>query len=272
MNRFIINFVVAASCALTLTACHNSMTYSPKATQAELEQERMEHERVARSAREQSASPITLNRQSIMQRVNDVGARTQQAAHQQCIEMFGQQHKCAFNIEVANKGGLNAYANGEKVVIFPEMVAFTHNDSELGLILAHEMAHNIMMHPQGQQQNTAIGGILGTLGDALAASQGINTGGALSQLGAQRALLRYSSKFEREADYVGLYILARAGYDVAAAPEFWRRMSVANPDGIYTSTTHPTNPERYVNLKKTIAEIQSKQANGQPLIPMMKKG
>src|SRR4029077_421545 len=45
-------------------------------------------------------------------------------------------------------------------------------------------------------------------------------------------LILYSGgtkRSEADADYLGLYLAARAGFDVSRAPEFWDRMGRANP-------------------------------------------
>jgi hypothetical protein len=44
-------------------------------------------------------------------------------------------------------------------------------------------------------------------------------------------------------------------------------MSAREPDGIYVSTTHPTNPERYVAMQKTVEEISHKKKAREPLLP-----
>ncbi|NBO18897.1 MAG: peptidase M48 Ste24p, partial [Proteobacteria bacterium] len=109
--------------------------------------------------------------------------------------------------------------------------------------------------------------LLGVAVDALAGSQGYGTNGEFTKMGASAGVLRYSAPFELEADYVGMYIMARAGFDITQAPGLWRRMSLENPQGIYNSTTHPTHAERFVALNKTINEITSKKKIGMELLP-----
>lgn len=115
-----------------------------------------------------------------------------------------------------------------------------------------------------------MGALLGTVVDSLAASQGINTGRLGSQLGAKGAQLRYSKSFEKEADYVGMYIMARAGYSTANAGDFWRKMAIVSPKGIYVGSTHPTSAQRYVALKQTHQEITDKRIRGAALRPAIR--
>lgn len=68
---------------------------------------------------------------------------------------------------------------------------------------------------------------------------------------------------EPEADYMGVYFAARAGYDVSAAPEVHRMFaeqsiySVARRHGL-----HPSSPARILALRKALAEIDAKKAAG----------
>jgi hypothetical protein len=73
---------------------------------------------------------------------------------------------------------------------------------------------------------------------------------------------------EEEADYVGLYAMARAGYEINAAPALWRRLAaVVMPEAITEASDHPIFPVRVVMLKKEIAEINAKVARGAALLP-----
>lgn len=160
---------------------------------------------------------------------------------------------------------LNAFADGQRIVIFRGMLRFA-NDQELALVIGHELAHNAMGHIEAQSRNSMIG----SLADIIAATRGVNTGGTLGQA----AALKYSKDFEAEADYVGLYVVARAGLPIADAPKFWRRMAAANPQGINPrshNTSHPATSERFIALAKTVQEIEAKKAAGQPLVPELKR-
>ena len=256
-----------------LAACQQASTVAPSYSKEELDRERQtQSDIVKQSSAGNAATKVSAgDRKALLAKLDRVAQQVVSPSVQLCKDMFAQSRKCNFDVALAEEGGLNAYADGEKVVMFPEMVAFTKNDAELALVLSHELAHNIMRHPDSTKQNVAVGGILGSLIDSVAAAQGINTGGALGQLGAQGAQLRYSKGFETEADYVGIYIMQRAGYDVSNVGEFWRRMSTQNPDGIYVGSTHPTNPDRYLTIQKTINEVQAKKNAGAPLIPEIKK-
>jgi membrane-associated protease RseP (regulator of RpoE activity) len=177
---------------------------------------------------------------------------------------------CRYPVHIVDKDQINAFADGEQIVITTGMLRFAHNDTELGLVIAHELAHNVMGHIDKRKGNAAGGAAVGLVFDVLAALAGVNTGGAFSRLGAQAGAGSFSKSFEAEADYVGLYLMARAGMDYRAAPDFWRRMSTINPKSISHASTHPVTPARFLLLKKTIAEIKEKQAKNLALEPNRK--
>ena len=78
--------------------------------------------------------------------------------------------------------------------------------------------------------------------------------------------------FEREADYVGMYILARAGLPLDMVPGFWSQFAQINPTPISYASTHPTTAERFVRLQQTIEEIERKRAAGEELMPELRVG
>lgn len=254
------------SASLALMSCKGATTATPKASKAELAAEQAEQTKLANDAaikRGEEKVPAT---DAMRARFKKVAERISPAGQALCKDIG--KKNCAFGFKLEESGELNAYADGNYIVVSTAMIDFTSGrDDELAEVIAHEYAHNIMGHVSSQTQNAAVGGILGAIADQVASSQGFNTGGAIGKLSQGYAVQRYSVSFEQEADYVGLYIMERAGYDIKKSPDLWRRMSQADSRGITMRTSHPTNPERYIALNKTIAEIEAKKAAKQPLVP-----
>jgi predicted Zn-dependent protease len=121
-----------------------------------------------------------------------------------------------------------------------------------------------MHHHSKQKQNTILGAIL----DIAAATQGIDTQGVFSGIGS----MSYSQGFENEADYVGIYVLALAGYDVSNVHQIWRKMTIQTGAGTKASffSSHPSNPERYIRMQRAIEEVKEKQRAGKKLEPNFK--
>lgn len=173
---------------------------------------------------------------------------------------------CKYNILLVPEDRINAFSDGKNIIFTNGLVRFCENNDELAFVVAHEIAHNVMGHISKKKGNVAIGTVFDVL---LAVTLGVNTGGAFGKMGGAA----YSKGFEYEADYAGLYIAARAGYDISSAPNFFRRMAAEHPKSMEKSfaASHPSSPERFVAMEKTVQEIKEKQKLGKPLIPDSKE-
>jgi Zn-dependent protease with chaperone function len=164
---------------------------------------------------------------------------------------------CEFPTLLVRSPEINAAADGRVLAITSGLFDLTRSDDELALILGHELAHNVLGHLK-KAATAKPSGILDaflrtTIGTAVAAA----------------TTPPFSVASEKEADYAGLYFMARAGYDITAAEAFWRRL---NETARATSVvkTHPSGPERLKGLQLTIAEIRAKQKANKPLEPDLK--
>lgn len=255
---------------LTLCACTTPVTNRPDMTTDEIHAEQ-ELQRIA--AISNPFPPIVepvRPTQAMKNRLQRIATRIAPQAGKLCYTLRGDPRtggNCSFNLEIHGERGVNAYADGEAVVITAPMMVFANNDTHLAFVLAHEMAHNVMEHQKGMGANVLLGSLLGTAADIAISTQGADTHGAFGNIGGGMALRSYSPSFEQEADYIALYILARSGWRIEEAPKFWRAMAQYEPRGIYARGSHPTTAERFVGMTKTIAEIRAKQRARQPLIP-----
>jgi len=168
---------------------------------------------------------------------------------------------CDYGLGIVGSDAVNAMADGDNVILTKGMMRFAETDQELSLVVAHELAHNTMKHVDAKRSNATGGLIL----DVLAAAAGVNTQGMFQNIGASA----YSQDFEAEADYVGMYIMARAGLPLHGAADFWRRMAAEHPAGIASNhaASHPASAERFLALQHTVQEIEAKEARHQPLLP-----
>ena len=156
------------------------------------------------------------------------------------------------------------------------MMRLAETDEELATVVGHEIAHNVMGHVESKRTGAIIGGLLGALVDSAAASQGGNMGGFYTDMGMRLGANAYSVDKEQEADYVGLYLMERGGFDSSNVANFWRRMGAENPGAIERSgmpflDTHPAPPERFLALQSIHQEIMNKRAAGEPLLPNMRE-
>jgi hypothetical protein len=177
---------------------------------------------------------------------------------------------CAYPVVTEDSDEINAHADGRVLHVNRGLLRFTESDEELALVIGHELAHNSQHHVQAEMHNARIVGIGGFILDAAAAAGGVNTGGAFTKAGMQIGRAHAAPEFEAEADYVGLYYMARAGYRTDGAEDFWRKMSVEAPGAIFIKTDHPTNASRFLAIAAASKEIEDKRAKGEPLTPNLK--
>lgn len=172
---------------------------------------------------------------------------------------------CRYPVIMIQEDSLNAFADGDAVYVTTGMYRFAQADRDLQLVLGHEIAHNAEGHSDKKWINWG----LGTLLDLVAAAYGVNTQGAFGDAASKV----YSQDFEREADYVGMYLIAAAGVDTTEAADFWRRMAAEYPQSIKGSyaASHPATAERWVNIDATNVEIAGKRTRGAALVPERKR-
>lgn len=173
--------------------------------------------------------------------------------------------QCDYAIIISDDDEVNAFADGNNVILTTGMLRFVENDNELALIVGHELAHNARGHISAQTTNTLLGRLIGASLGALAGPAYIGT---MANIGGGTARAIFSEEFEAEADYVGVYYAARAGFDIGDAASIWRRMGIQNPASIdLQGASHPSTAVRFLAIEETAKEIQAKLENFQPLIP-----
>lgn len=129
---------------------------------------------------------------------------------------------------------VNAYADGKSIIATYGIMNLFSRDEDLAVVLGHELAHNILGHVRKDESGKAIPS---------------------------------TPEKETEADAVGLYFTARAGFSIENAPNVWRRLAAQNPAHIKGSPVHPSSASRFVDMETVRNEILQRQAAGLPLIP-----
>lgn len=168
---------------------------------------------------------------------------------------------CDTPIILGQQDDVNAFSDGTMITVTKGMMRFVNTDTELATVIGHELAHNTRNHIDSKRGNAVVGTVLGAVTSAVI---GVN----VTDLGSSMGAAVNSQAFEQEADYVGLYHTARAGYPIDDAPMLWRRMASNDSRGIHLAGgSHPSTAKRFLALEATVKEINAKRAAGQPLIP-----
>jgi len=152
---------------------------------------------------------------------------------------------CELAAQIEPSQDLYASADARRITLSSAMVRYAVTEEELAVVVAHEMAHILLRHQDRLAEAGPGGRVLGNLG-------------------ATRDSLR---TMEREADYLGLYLMVRAGYPADAPLAFWRQFGADYPEVRYALWTHPGSYERSMALEMAAAEIAGKRRRGDPLMP-----
>ncbi|MCX8116565.1 MAG: M48 family metallopeptidase [Desulfobacterota bacterium] len=165
---------------------------------------------------------------------------------------------------------------GGKMVLYTGLLNFVKSEDELAAVIGHEIAHAIARHgAERYSQILAANLAIAAVDVAVASSKKYSKyEGAIMiavGLGAQLGvLLPYSRLHEHEADYIGLLIMSKAGYDPNGAIHFWERMERESKGfQIEYFSTHPSYGTRLTNLKKWLP--QASQYREKPWMPLPEK-
>ena len=154
---------------------------------------------------------------------------------------------CASDVQLDLSGQLNAAADGQMVTISRGLLDAMPSDDELAFVIGHELAHNILGHRHFLE------------------AEGMRRYEPFSGLGRSGNRLRET---EKQADYLGLYLVAWAGYDVRGAAELCRHLERADPlIRLFSDWTHPGIGARIEALSAEAANIDAVRAAGGRLWP-----
>lgn len=142
--------------------------------------------------------------------------------------IFYPEEICLSDFQVDTKNKVDAGADGNMVSVTFGLMQFAANDDELAAAVAHEMAHNLLRHPD--------------------------------QLAALKKERKRNSKAvratEEEADRLSVWLLHNAGYDLDKALAFWERFG-RKYDPFLSDGTHPGWKKRVAMMKVERAAIMA---------------
>jgi len=119
----------------------------------------------------------------------------------------------------------NAAADGKRVLVGEKFPGLAYDEAAFAAAIAHEMAHNILRHPQ-----------------------------TFREIGWKRRLVRLS---ERDADRLMPWLLENAGYDPSAAVRFMRTWGPRHGGWIFRSRDHDGWDERVEFIAAELPKIEA---------------
>lgn len=160
----------------------------------------------------------------------------------------------AFEFFIVNAKELNAFAFfGGHIGIHSGLITTADSESELASVIAHEISHVTQRHLarrlEAQSRNQPLS-MAGLASGILLALINPNLGLAAlttSMAASQQASINYTRGNEKEADRVGIALLANSGFDPTGAPNFFGKMAekfryISKPPAMLL--THPLPDSR----------------------------
>lgn len=180
------------------------------------------------------SNDATLNRY-----VNDIGQRMVRQT------TYG---NLPWRFYVVNDPAINAFnVPGGLVYVNTGLIAQAGSAGELAGAIAHEIAHGVERH--GTQRLSKANEANLVLGAALGQSPGAVEQIA-AQVAAQGAFASFSRADEREADAIGVQIMAESGYDPEGLAQLLERLAAEERGGsVAFFRSHPLSSERMETVR-----------------------
>ena len=209
--------------------------------------------RAAAEVREQL--PVSRDRQATAY-VERIGARLVAA-----LPARLRQPQFRYTFQVVDRKEINAFAlPGGPIFVHRGMLEAARNDGEVAGVIAHEISHVVLRHGTAQATKAQPFQIGAFAGQLIGSLLGGKTGAVIaqgSQIGLGTYFLKYSREYEREADLLGVQIMARAGYDPRHMANMFqtieRRSGSGGPEWM---SDHPSPANRYAAINREAALVR----------------
>jgi predicted Zn-dependent protease len=167
--------------------------------------------------------------------------------------------KMDWQVSVVDSSQANAFClPGGKMVVYTGILPVAQSEAGLATVLGHEMAHATSRHGSQRLLQSEVSNTLLTGANASVALGDMDMRQKMAVMAAVGAgakygvILPFSRNHESEADEIGLYYMARAGYDPHEAIKFWERMEQNSngPQPPEYLSTHPSHGTRIQRLNE----------------------
>jgi len=172
-------------------------------------------------------------------------------------EARGESAPKSWEIMVFEEKSANAFAlPGGKIGVHTGLLAVATDSSQLAAVIGHEVAHVLAEHGNERASTTFVTQSGMQVIESLSGPESPTRSQAMAVLGLGAqvgVLLPFSRAQEREADLMGLDLMAAAGFDPRASVALWENMSRAGGAGPPEFlSTHPSSDSRIRELQERI--------------------
>lgn len=171
-----------------------------------------------------------------------------------------------WEVEVFDDEVVNAFAlPGGKVGVYMGMVRFADNPSQLASVIGHEVGH-VLAHHGNERLSQAVAAQSALAVVDLLTKDTQTSKLALAALGVGATVgiqLPHSRTQEREADIIGLELMADAGFAPDEAVRLWEKMANNNKQRVpQFLSTHPNPASRAKELAARLPEVRARSQQG----------
>jgi predicted Zn-dependent protease len=170
-----------------------------------------------------------------------------------------------WEVVVFDDEAINAFAlPGGKVGVYMGMVRFAETPDQLAAVVGHEIGHVIARHgnerlSQALAAQSALAVVDMLTKDTQASQLALAALGVGTAVGIQ---LPHSRTQEREADEIGLQLMADAGFNPEQAVRLWQRMAKNSPARVpQFLSTHPNPESRAQDLARMLPKARQRYAS-----------
>lgn len=167
------------------------------------------------------------------------------------------------DVNMVNAGA----TRGNYLFVWTGMLQTVRNDDELAMVIAHELGHLLAEHVVETPQEAArriLSGVAGNITGEVVARQGpwgaaAGLAGLIVRSALEATLVNpEQQRKELEADHIGLFLMARAGFDPSRGIGFWERAladaTIGGPN-LGLLSTHPPTEERLEALRELLPRV-----------------
>lgn len=163
-----------------------------------------------------------------------------------------------------------AATRGNHLFVWTGMLRTASTDGELATVIAHELGHVLAQHTKptpGEEAARVMADTSGTIAGQIVRTQPGYA--SLAQLAAilvsegvkAIAVNPNSQRLEHEADHIGFFMMADAGYNPREALRFWSKMARGesmDAPGLQFFSSHPATDERLAELEALLPEAEAR--------------
>lgn len=174
-----------------------------------------------------------------------------------------------YEVHLSDVDIVNAWcAPGGKIMVYSGLwqprkgLVIQGNEDEIAAVLAHEIAHATARHVTERLSSISTIALVGEIAASVIHEAGSPAGSdafrRIFYSGMDVYVPSYSRKSESEADRIGLFYMAKAGYNPQAAVTLWERAAKSNKnDKTSIFSSHPSNGARAAALKKLLPQAMA---------------